>query len=84
MARMLWLCPLVEHRLPQHWTPAIVALQDGPAGRFPCVWTTTDANRGRPWACGVAEVTEAGRTHVEAEARVQVFDAVTERFQALE
>jgi hypothetical protein len=83
MARILWLCPLVPHRMPGLWAPAVMAAQAGVVGPFAACWTTTDANRALPWACGVAEVTALQWTLLTSDPEIQTFWAETEQQQPL-
>lgn len=80
--RIGWLCPLIEYPRPGFWCPAVVRLHDGPTGAFPTIWTTTDARRAHPWACGVAEVTEGQLAAMQAEGTIHIFPDATERAQA--
>ena len=81
MARILWLCRLIEYPRPGFWCPALARVQGGSTGFFPASWTTTDSKRAQPWACGVAEVTPEQLAAIQAEGGIHVFTGETERYQ---
>lgn len=81
MARILWLCRLIEYPRPGMWCPALARVQGGATGFFPATWTTTDGIRAQPWACGVAEVTPEQLAGIQAEGGIHVFTGDVERYQ---
>ena len=66
MPRIMFACPLVpHHERPNSFYPRILdAMQT--AGSFKLAWSTTDANRAKPWAVGAAIVTDAQLLAIDA------------------
>ena len=53
------------------WEPRIEAVRKLASGTFPCVWVITDPFRSGPWAIGVADVTVAQQTAIDADGSIQ-------------
>lgn len=72
MARIFWICPLVQIR-PQVFAPRMEIVRRA-NGMFPCRWKTTDALRAAPWAVGAAEVDSTQLAAVQADGQIRVFE----------
>jgi len=54
--------------------PRIERVRNGPYGNFPCVWTTTDAIRAKPFAIGCADITPAQLADINADGKIHIFE----------
>ena len=74
--KVAWACRLVEHPRAGYWCPRLLQWAETAKEQFPVRWVTTSGSRVTPWAVGLADVTPAQRTALDAVAGVWVIDDI--------
>jgi hypothetical protein len=72
VARVLFVCPLIENPRPNYWEPKILTVLNSTGQPLNARWTTTDALRTVKWACGVAEVTPEQLTAIQGDTQIHI------------